>query len=542
MIWEQYAEEFERQQEIREGFLELPEFSRDAVIRARFHLANRGGVLLADDVGLGKTYQAGELISRAVNDDRSRVLVVAPAVLRDGSWNKFIRSHNLPVQVVSYDELAQDKRLNPLSGSKNVLWHEPNDYAMVVIDEAHNLRNPSTQRASAVRALLGGNPPKDVVFLTATPINNSLWDLYHLLKYFVRSDAAFADVSVPDLRNYFAAAMEIDPEDLTAAALSTVLDQVSVRRTRPFIKRYYPNATIRVDGKDVPVTFPTPKIKQARYDFAMMLRFIDTLETALDGYTFEWGKPPPEGVLAMARYQPSMYRKEREDVDPAEINMAGLLRSMLLKRFESSPRAFANTCATMARSHEGLVAMVEDHGKVATGQVLAEWLATDGDDEEIEAWLDRNEPGYDEADNYDVKNLCKDLERDQQLLMEFANIAGSVSQDDDPKLADLVEQLVTIAEEAALQGKDDQDVRNKRKVLLFSYYADTVDWIFDFLKQVTDPDSPSHDPRLLVFRGRIASVSGQRDKADVLLASAPKRPMRPKGKTTCTTSWFRPTY
>ena len=77
-----------------------------------------------------------------------------------GAWNKFIRSHNLPVQVVSYDELAQDKRLNPLSGSKNVLWHEPNDYAMVVIDEAHNLRNPSTQRASAVRALLEEAPSK----------------------------------------------------------------------------------------------------------------------------------------------------------------------------------------------------------------------------------------------------------------------------------------------------------------------------------------------------------------------------------------------
>ena len=182
----------------------------------------------------------------------------------------------------------------------------------------------------------------------------------------------------------------------------------------------------------------------------------------------------------------------------------------------------------MARSHEGLVAMVEDHGKVATGQVLAEWLATDGDDEEIEAWLDRNELGLRRGRQLRRFEPMQDLERDQQLLMEFANIAGSVSQDDDPKLADLVEQLVTIAEEHVRQRRSRRG--NKRKVLLFSYYADTVDWIFDFLKQVTDPDSPSHDPRLLVFRGRIASVSGQRDKADVLFGFAPKRPMRPKGK------------
>ena len=67
-------------------------------------------------------------------------------------------------------------------------------------------------------------------------------------------------------------------------------------------------------------------------------------------------------------------------------------------------------------------------------------------------------------------------------------------------------------------------------MLLFSYYADTVDWIFDFLKQVTDPDSPSHDPRLLVFRGRIASVSGQRDKADVLFGFCPQTTDAPEGQ------------
>ena len=63
MLWEQYGDEFERQANEVDGFLELPKFSRDAVLRARFHLANRNGVLLADDVGLGKTFQAGELIA-----------------------------------------------------------------------------------------------------------------------------------------------------------------------------------------------------------------------------------------------------------------------------------------------------------------------------------------------------------------------------------------------------------------------------------------------------------------------------------------------
>ena len=86
---------------------------------------------------------------------------------------------------------------------------------MVVIDEAHNLRNPSTQRASAIRTLLAGSPPKKLVMLTATPVNNSLWDLYHLLGYFLRNDAAFADAGIRSLRDHFAKAMNLDPDDLT---------------------------------------------------------------------------------------------------------------------------------------------------------------------------------------------------------------------------------------------------------------------------------------------------------------------------------------
>ena len=287
------------------------------------------------------------------------------------------------MEVISFEELSQDNRLNPEPGLGGAEVRTER-LLTIVIDEAHNLRNPSTQRADALRALLAGNPPKDVVLLSATPVNNSLWDLYHLLKYFIRSDSAFADVNVPDLREYFAAAMSIDPEDLTAAALSNVLDQVSVRRTRPFIKRYYPNDTINIGGEQVPIVFPTARVIRSRYNFAGAAPgLIEDLEDALDGYTFEWGAPPLRG-LAMARYNPSMYHLDRANVDAAEVQLAGLLRSLLLKRFESSPMAFASTARRMATSHEGLVGLIREQGLVATGRALAEWVDTEGDDEEIE--------------------------------------------------------------------------------------------------------------------------------------------------------------
>ena len=67
----------------------------------------------------------------------------------------------------------------------------------VVVDEAHNLRNPSTQRSAAVNALVGGARPKKLVLLTATPVNNSLMDLHTLVTYFVRNDAAFVAIGIP---------------------------------------------------------------------------------------------------------------------------------------------------------------------------------------------------------------------------------------------------------------------------------------------------------------------------------------------------------
>ena len=149
------------------------------------------------------------------------------------------------MELVSFEELMADERLNPEHATGFKLdQRDINDYAMVVIDEAHNLRNPATQRAQALRRLLAGSPPKQLVMLTATPVNNSLWDLYHLLGYFLRNDAEFADSGIASLRDHFANAVRLNPDDLTPEHLFDVLDAVAVRRTRSFVKRFYPNDTV----------------------------------------------------------------------------------------------------------------------------------------------------------------------------------------------------------------------------------------------------------------------------------------------------------
>ena len=272
MLWERYGVELV-EEAAAEGApqIHLTSFQTDGLWRARRILSERHGVLIADEVGLGKTYLAGELIREAALDRRQRVLVVTPATLRDGPWRAFRSQFMLPMELISYEDLMSDERLNPDHATAVKLEADINDYAMVVVDEAHNLRNPGTQRAEALRRLLGGSPPKKLVLLTATPVNNSLWDLYHQLGYFMRNDAAFANVGIPSMRDHFAKAMALNPDDLTPEHLFDVLDTVAVRRTRSFVKRYYPNDTVIIGGREQTITFPTPRVRKVSYDLDEVL-------------------------------------------------------------------------------------------------------------------------------------------------------------------------------------------------------------------------------------------------------------------------------
>jgi hypothetical protein len=270
MLYERYGREVEEEASAQGTGIHLTTFQKDGVWRAQRILDRHHGALVADGVGLGKSFIAGELIRQAIHERRQRVLIVAPAALRDGMWRKFLLKHGLGAEVVSYEELSNDRTVNPAGGG-STLQFGLDDYAMVVIDEAHAYRNPDTERAAVLRRLLQGSPPKDLVLLSATPVNNSLWDLYYILGYFVKNDAEFADAGIRSLRDHFATAMAANPDDLTPDQLFDVLDAVAVRRTRHFVKRYYPHDTIEVDGIRVQITFPQPVVHRVDYDLDQVM-------------------------------------------------------------------------------------------------------------------------------------------------------------------------------------------------------------------------------------------------------------------------------
>lgn len=482
--------------------LPLTNFQKHGAARAMRLIRDTGGAIVADEVGLGKTFIAGEIM-KAYVDRRQRCLLICPAQLRDTTWRKFRHSHQLMnVECLSYEELAIDAQIAMADPDlfREKLLSPLRDYQLVIVDEAHNYRNPDTAtRAQVLRKLLWGQK-RDVLLLTATPVNNSLWDLYHLIRYYMRQDAFLANRGILSIRERFEHAAHEDPSSLSPDLLYPIIDATTVKRTRQFVKKHYSNDIIRLpDGTEVVIVFPEPKAITVRYPLPdPMPGLFDRLEAALD----------PNGgtdALTFARYAPECYIRASELDDEAEEAQAraaatmGLLRSGLLKRFESSAHAFGRTVSKLIAEHELFLEALE-RGHVVTTRVLHELAGTD--DEALEELLSASD-GTSPAGDYKVASLRRDVATDLEILRELRAALEAVTPERDPKLHAILAALKDIVREAEEEAIDEEDARQKRKVIVFSFFADTVAYLREELAQAI-----ASDPELGPYHGRIVAVAG----------------------------------
>lgn len=510
MLWELYGEHLDAEENpnVHTG-LNLTRFQADGVVRMERLLDEHGGVLVADEVGLGKTYLAGEVIYRTANVNRQRVLIVAPAALKTSMWEPFLVTHDFSrwVRVYSYEEVRN--KLEPDHPDNHAFVQEIEDYSLVVIDEAHNLRNAGAQRSGAVdRVIAAGSHPKKVVLLTATPVNNSLTDLETLIKYFIRDDARFASLGIPSIREYIKQAQAIDPANLTPEHLFDLMDQVAVRRTRKFVKEHYANELIvGPDGKPTTIKFPQPKVRRIEYDVDDDgLALIDAMVYALDDpadphapRAWEDRSLDPQRLM-LARYLSSMYTVDH-DLQEYQITNAGLLRSGLLKRLESSPQALHASLEKMIVSHEAFLEAL-DKGFVLKGEALTEWVSSDSDDlDEFVAEFDKDDQ-IESADGYHLTELRADVESDIKLLRELRDLAEIVIDGIEPKAERLIEELTRIAADAQRVDPRGLSHANRRKVIVFSAFTDTIIPIHEaVVKAIADATAGSP---LADYRDRVA--------------------------------------
>jgi len=528
VLWQLYGKEM-REEIIEDDNLPLTTFQKHGVARALRLINERGGVIVADEVGLGKTFIAGEIL-QIYSAHRQRALLICPAVLRDSTWKDFLIEYKFSraIECISFEQLANDRQLRDQqrpNASGDHIRRDLEEYHLIIVDEAHNYRNPNTpSRSAALRRLLFGQK-RDLLLLTATPVNNSLWDLYHLIHFFVRQDAHLADQGILSIRQRFMEAMRTNPTDLSPDVLYPIIDATTVKRTRQFVKKHYSGDTIRGhDGTPRAIEFPKPKAITVRYALDDQLPgFFDQLEEALDSNG--------NRHILFARYMPGAYKIKSTDLEEnGHLHaMTGLLRSGLLKRFESSSFAFRKTIQKMIQQHDHFLKALEK-GYVVTTKFLQE---ISGDDEILfNELLEEYDEEVSDARDYDVTRLKNDVLHDKQILKSLEKSAESISNEGDGKIKALSDALCEIAEEAEAEASDAIDEAQKRKVLIFSSFADTVEWIWESLKKELDRRS-----ELAPYRNRLAAVSGSKDfggvsKNDAVLGFAPDSMQADSGKDT----------
>ncbi|MEM7046785.1 MAG: helicase-related protein [Pseudomonadota bacterium] len=515
--------------------ISLTAFQRAGAERAWRLIKTHGGVIVADEVGLGKSFIAAELIKR-YRQQRQRALLICPAALRDSTWKQFQHDYGMHIESVSYEELSRDTRLqdtrlkektakethkNKERKETHKLRYDIEDYQLIIIDEAHNYRNPvAPSRAGILRILLRGEPRKDVLMLTATPVNNSLWDLYHLLRFFIKQDGALAGQGILSIYKKFHLADELDPTDLSPDTLYPIIDATTVKRTRGFIKKYFPNDQFKTPkGHLMQVVFPKPLARTKNYEVNEQL---DALFAKVERYL-----DPDAEPITFARYTPDHYRKKpNQDESNAQNNIqsAGLLRMGLLKRCESSTQAFEKSLTRMIRQHTFFLAALKQ-GQILTTAFFKEFSVNDDDFDDLLASLDDTSSGHPNDQetaqtitnitDYRVDDLKKDVSKDLEKLEDLYQSTHSLAKQNDPKLTALTQLLEEIAKKAKQDSITEEDHTNNRKVIVFSFFADTAklietylqDHIHNHLPTDSSKDSPT-DSSLAVYQHRIGLVTG----------------------------------
>lgn len=457
----------------------LTDFQQDGYRRAKAIMERYGGVLYADGVGMGKTEIGLRFIREHAQEQGQHTLIIAPAQLRDRLWDHRLKADNLPGQVVSYQQLAQDRQLTAdPNGGDRILPVDKDVYRLIVVDEAHAYRNAGNTWYRALDRLMGG-APKKLLLLTATPVNNSLWDLHNLFLLFGRHDAAFGGdpLRIDSLRRFFneAGAGADRPEQLAGAhdQLFPLLDALTVRRSRAFVQAHYPHQRF-ADG--TAVKFPEPQLRERRYDLdAAYPRLVPYIANNIQ-------------ALTMARYRPTAYLKNApQDAAnlgraKAETALSGLIQSQMLKRFESSWYAAWQTVGRMRDANEAVLQTLEKSGVAPPAAVIRELAGALEDDTDlsprmVEDALAAAGGGIPAAEF--TPQFVVDVRQDRNRLRRMAQRLEKLQNRPDPKLAALRQAM------AAATGQGVQ------KVALFTAFRDTAEYLKDRI---------AHDPALLDHR------------------------------------------
>ncbi len=456
------------------------------------------GAFLCDGVGLGKTFVGLMLIERFVKKERKNVVLIVPAAARISVWETTIKKYIpeilegfYPFKIINHTDLLLER-------NANLMKQITEQAEIVVIDEAHHFRNRGSNRYRKLFDMMKDGSKKQMFMLTATPINNSFLDLQHLIELFTHRQEdyfAAAPLGIHSLAGHFRV-METRLEAMAGTSASDASDvtddifradklvnELVVQRSRAYVKKSLSNE----EGANVLFSVrqpPTVANYSLRSSYGPLIdHFIDSFYRK-DKNT---GKIMP--ILALAVYSP--YEAPYYIGDPAKIDemksgrqaqVVNLIRQLLLKRFESSIEAFAETCIRIYFRLRKFVNDYKDQGNV---RMIERILRKQAD---VSAFVDKfietnimttaeeledDLPDYvweveEQLDisDFDISIMLDDTIVDMEVLAEFIEDIMGFEPENDDKIRELERIL-----------REDPHVAGK-KVIIFSEFRATAKYIF----------------------------------------------------------------
>ncbi|MFN0201182.1 MAG: helicase-related protein, partial [Bacteroidia bacterium] len=495
----------------RTGFLDtqiwnmLYSFQKDAVKGAIKKINHFNGCILADSVGLGKTFEALAII-KYFELRNHKVLVLCPKKLAE-NWTVYQAQNNselnpllndrLSYTVLSHTDLSreQGKSINGVS-LNNINW---GNFDLVVIDESHNFRNNSKSRRDEegnvirvsryerlIHDIIKQGVNTKVLLLSATPVNNDLKDLRNQLYIITggEDDAFSHDLKVPNLKELLRTAQGTFSAWSKSANRTTknllsrldsrffnLLDSLTIARSRKHIQQFY-QAEMQEIGR-----FPERmKVHSISTEIDVKNRFpaYEQLQKKINGYKLAIFHPS-EYLLEKAQGKYDTKKVKVFTQADRERHLIGMMRVNFLKRLESSIKAFEITLDRTIKRMDTQLKRIAELKAIDLDELTPDWENEEEDEEMIafrELWTIGKKSKILLTD-IDLKTWEADIEKDKTQLVDLYNNACGITPERDAKLQEL---------KGLIAAKIKQPLNEKNhKVLIFTAFADTAYYLYDNL-------------------------------------------------------------
>ncbi|MGD9929588.1 MAG: helicase-related protein [Mangrovibacterium sp.] len=485
----------------------LYNFQQDAVIGAINKLEKYNGCIVADSVGLGKTFTALGIIKYYEKRNKD-VLVLCPKKLED-NWNTYrhndkgnmLAKDKFNYDVLFHTDLSRERGFSNGRKLENVNW---GNYGLVVIDESHNFRNNNTtvgkenRYQKLLRKIIQEGIDTKVLMLSATPVNNRFNDLKNQLAIAYEGMPELMDKKLDTekgIESVFRSAQKafnnwskLDLQHRTTETLLEmldfdffqILDSLTIARSRKHITTYYDTSAIgKFPQRNKPVSIQCPLTESNELDFKTIAEQLSLLNLSV--YS-------PLSYILDSKVQKyaELYDKEVKSgrftqVD-REKSLQLLMRMNLLKRIESSVMAFRLTI-------ENILNQIYDALKVITNNAGGDFTSAqfDATTDDLD-W----EPDWGDEENIigkkvkvhigdmDIARWEEDLNEDRIILEQLLDGVKDITPKEDLKLIRLKKNIA---------GKIETPVNpGNRKIIIFTAFADTANYLYASLKEQLKKD------------------------------------------------------